>query len=121
MSKILDLNQFIGSYLTVALPCGNTIKINKPSERLKIKLMACIEEQIQLTAMGCKGEFIPEDKQIGYIDLMEDLIFEILNNNRSQIKFDLDYVKTYFGEIEMINALFLAYREFIEETLSNPN
>ena len=121
MGKILDLSQFVGSCLTVALPCGNSIKINKPTERLKIKLMATLEEQIQLTAMEVKGEEIPIERQIGFIDLLEDLIFEILNNNRSQIKFDLEYVKTYFGEIEMINALLLAYREFVEETLSHPN
>lgn len=121
MSKVLDLNQFVGSYLTVVLPCGSSIKINKPSERLKIKLMACIEEQIQLTAMGVKGEEVSTERQIGFIDLLEDIVFEILNNNRGQIKFDLEYVKTYFGEIEMVNALLLAYREFIEETLSNPN
>ena len=121
MGKVLDLNQFVGSYLTVALPCGNLIKINKSSERLKVKLLACIEEQIQLTAMEVKGEEVSHERQIEYIDLLEDLILEILNNNRSKVKFDLDYVRTYFGEIEMINALLLAYREFVEETLSNPN
>lgn len=121
MGKVLDLNQFVGSYLTVALPCGNTIKINKPSERLKIKLLACVEEQIQLTAMGVKGEFVQQERQIGYIDLVEDLIYEILNNNRSKVKFDLDYIKMYFGEMDMINAILLAYKEFIEENLSNPN
>lgn len=121
MGKVLDLNQFVGSYLTIALPCGKSIKVNKPSERLKVKLMACIEEQIQLTAMEIKGEEICQERQIGYIDLLEDLILGILNDNRSKVKFDLNYVRAYFGEIEMINALLLAYREFIEETLSHPN
>ena len=56
MSKVLDLTQFTEQYLTLKLPDGDTIKIKKPTERLKIKLMACVEEQIQLQALGVKGE-----------------------------------------------------------------
>lgn len=121
MGNVLDLTQFIEQYLTLKLPDGDTIKIKKPTERLKIKLMACVEEQIQLQAMGVKGEEVDESRQIKYIDMLEDLILAILNNNRDRMVFDLDYVQSYFGEVEMINALLLAYRSFIEETLSDPN
>lgn len=121
MSRILDLNQFVGSYITVSLPCGTEIKINKPSERLKIKLMACVEEQIQLQSLGVQGLEVSQNRQIAYIDMLEDLIQAILNNNRECKFFDIQYVKSYFGEIDMINALLLAYKDFIEEGLSNPN
>lgn len=121
MSNVLDLRQFVGSYLTLTLPCGEIIKVKKASERLKIKLMACVEEQIQLQALDVKGQEIDEARQINYIDMLEDLILAILNNNREKKKFDLEYVQHYFGEIEMINALLLAYKSFIEEALSDPN
>ena len=119
---ILDLNQYTQKYLTIDLPSGKEeplrIKLNKPSEKLKIQLMACIDEQIRVQGMLAQGQEPTVDEQINYIDMLMDLVLAILNNNRSKVKFDLDYVETYFNDIEMITALLMAYREFMEEVLN---
>ena len=122
---ILDLNQYTQKYLTIDLPSGKEeplrIKLNKPSEKLKIQLMACIDEQIRVQGMMAQGQEPTVDEQIKYIDMLMDLVLAILNKNRSKVKFDLDYVETYFNDIEMITALLMAYREFMEEVLNCPN
>ena len=122
---ILDLNQYTQKYLTIDLPSRKEeplrIKLNKPSEKLKIQLMACIDEQIRVQGMLAQGQEPTVDEQINYIDMLMDLVLAILNNNRSKVKFDLDYVETYFNDIEMITALLMAYREFMEEVLNCPN
>ena len=127
MEKILEFRQFTQEYLTAPIPNPLNpteiinVRLNKPTERVKILTTAATVKQLELKEKMEKKEEVTTDEQLELIELLEDLTLGILNNNRQGLVFDLAYVNTYFSDIANMSILIAGMTEFIDKLSERKN
>lgn len=105
---MLDLQAFQSQTFEVKLFDGEIINLNKPSQKLVLDIIAYEEK------MKDKKDV----KKV--INSFASLILDILNNNAEGIKFNREYVDTYFN-FEIGMAFIKSYMEFVQEVNNDPN
>ena len=127
MEKVLEFRQFTQEYLTAPIPNPSkpdeiiNVKLNKPTERVKILSAAATMKQLEIKEKMDKNEEYSTEEQLEFIELLEDLTLSILNNNRQGLVFDLTYVNTYFSDVENMSILIAGMTEFINKLAERKN
>lgn len=105
---MLDLQSFQRETFEVKLFDGSVINLNKPSQRLIIELMG-LEAKLNKNASPTVA-----------LNSFIEIILSILNNNAEGLKFDREYVETYF-DLEIGQAFVQGFMEFANGVNSDPN
>ena len=98
--KTLDLSVYEQKYLDVVLLDGSIIQLKKPTQKIAIE-MASLPQYLFETDLNV------------IVTALNDVLINILNNNREDRVFTLADVQDW--EIELKNAVLEAYQGFLFE------
>ena len=129
MNNTLEFRQFVQEYLTVKIPnpLNNEdleiieVKLNKPTERVNIMITNTTIKQLEIQKKINENEVIKQDEQLQFLEQLEDLVLALLSNNRQGLKFDYNYVQTYFSDVENMSVLIAGMTEFMQKIKSSKN
>lgn len=126
MNNKVEFNSFRQEYLTIVVPNPSShsemieVKLNKPTEKVKILITSATIMQLELIRKTQEGT-IKNEESLEYIILVEDLVGALLNNNRDGIVFDKAYRDVFFGDLENISILIGAMTEFMNKIFKRKN
>lgn len=129
MNNTLQFNGFIQEYLIAKIPNPNNneeveiidVKLNKPTEKVNILITNATIKQLEIKKKIAEGVPVYQEEQMAYLDILEDLVFYILNNNRTGLRFSKEYVSLYFGDVDKMTTLITGMAEFINKIKQRKN
>ena len=131
--NFLDLSILNKQTWTIKLPDGRFIHINKPSQKMVIKItnLGTLSTGLQNSLNKIEKDNKIQNKkgflesfqkqQLEVTNLTFECTLDILNSNTEEIKFDYDFLEVNNFDIETCGIIIAEYLDFITEVQSNPN